>query len=795
MSERKSTTETGNAFRDAVCELLRTQHPDARVEQRIQGTKIDILFSQLVFGRRELFAVECKDYEKPLTKTFIEREIWTVYGKLLQSGAIQRLIIVSRKPLGADAAACIDGWNSVSHQTYDELAESLLGLRPYIQKHAELRPTDDTDYIDARIEHRSGTALERVEQWVRQVEGAGLAILGGYGQGKTSFARRLAAHYARRHLADPTERMPILLRLGEVVHETQLEGLFGKEFSARHHCPGYNFSTLMHLNATGRLVVIFDGFDEMKHAMTAADFQANFREFNRLLEGQAKVILLGRPNALPSDERELVFRGRRRVGDQVIVSANFPEWDEWKIAFFNESETRHLLTSSLTALQARHARERTFQYPPDFVVKRIEEIFEQVPRDLLQRPVHVQLVAEVAANPGFDLRGFDEYRLYDHVIKSMVERDTVQKLARKPIPLESRLAFQRDLAWWAWSRPGATQGCFFRHEVPGSLLQQLPSGNSIDDEGKRNEYIVSTLTEEKESGILFFAHRSFQEFLVAERLRLSRPSPSAHTEISSFLTPDVIAFLRQAPDQTFLLDWYETLRASNGPVGVPYLQFFASAPQVLDHIGKTTLVLDPHEVDVWTTAILHGAWDRGLTGALAVEQHAVVMSRLATRGNSAAAAVASLSLLTAYKKAPSALRLTQLVACVMERCLRVSRTEAGRSSLTIPSDQADFAAGWISSIRKRLPARGETSAVTLLVDLDLLERCCSGQLQTKEGEVVNPFTPDGAEQPGAGTAQVEASRVLQLMAPETRNVHSAYVLGRGESFNVVPVDQRRRPGR
>lgn len=60
---------------------------------------------------------------------------------------------------------------------------------------------------------------------------------------------------------------------------------------------------------------------------------------------------------------------------------------------------------------------------------------------------------------------------------------------------------------------------------------------------------------------------------------------------------------------------------------------------------------------------------------------------------------------------------------------------------------------------------------------------------------MNPFTPDGSEQPSAGTAQVEAPRVLQLMAPETRNAHSAYVLGRGESFNVVRIDQRRRPGR
>ena len=69
-------TEIGNAFRDLVCELLRTKFSDAQVEQRINGTKVDILFSRDdELGSRELVAVECKDYAKPLTKTMISTEI------------------------------------------------------------------------------------------------------------------------------------------------------------------------------------------------------------------------------------------------------------------------------------------------------------------------------------------------------------------------------------------------------------------------------------------------------------------------------------------------------------------------------------------------------------------------------------------------------------------------------------------------------------------------------------------------------------------------------------------------
>lgn len=804
-ADEPSTSEVGNAFRDAVCDLLRTKYPDLRVERRVAGTKVDIRFTSDGLAR-EVWAVECKDYAKPLDKGYVSRDIYPLYRPMLDTGDVDRVLIVSRNGLTTDAQDYVDSVRGFSHKTYVQLAEDMVGLRRYIQHLASLRPTDDAEYIEARLEGESASALKIVQDWVREGPGPGLAILGSYGQGKTSFAKRLVAHYATRHLQDSTERMPIFLRLGEVVHETQLEGLFGKEFTARHPCLGYQFSTLEHLNRCGRLLVVLDGFDEMKHAMTAADFLTTFREFNRLLEGDAKVVLLGRPTALPYDSREQVLRGDTRVADQIIKSATFQRWNERTMALFDEQETRRLLTSSLATLQARHARAGTYQFPQDFLSKRIAEIFELVPADLLRRPVHVPLVAEIAANPAFDLRGFNLYRLYEHFIKSMVERDTVQKPARKPVPLEARLDFQRELAWWAWARPATTQGCFFRHEVPASLLESQPNGNAVDLEGKRNEYIVSTLTEEKEAGVLFFAHRSFQEFLVAERLRLATPTPAAHRDMSTFLTVDVINFLRQAPDQSFLTSWYETLRAAHGPLGIPYLQFYASVPQVLQYMVKTTLVQPPHEIDAWTMAIVHLACQAGAGGLVGADgkplDHAALMSAIATRGSSAAAAVATLSLLTAYSNDRSAFPLTRLVAVVMERCLRMSRqepsrqgqpaTDPSRQVLTVTADEADFATKWVTSMRKRHAAPGEARALQLLVDLDLLERSCTGPLQAKGGELTNPFTPADAKPQTLGTTYVDAAQVLRAMEPEVAKAHQKYVLGRGESFLIVPVERRRR---
>lgn len=731
-SEPLNTTERGDRFRDLVCDLLKTKYPNLRVEVRESGTKMDICFTREDFGKTEIWAVECKDYGKRLDKSYVSAQIYPQYQVMQVRGRIDRVLIVTRSGVSPDAQAFIDDWRGASHQTYDQLAESVFGIKPYIRHLAELRPTDQTEYIEARLEGHGDPALRIVEGWLQDDEGPSRAILGGYGQGKSSFAKRLAAHFANLHLEDPTARMPILLRLGEVVHETQLEGLFGKEFTSRFPCVGYQYATLEYLNRQGRLFIILDGFDEMKHAMTAADFLNNFREFNKLLVGKAKVLLLGRPNALPSDEREIVFRGMTKVGDQFVASADYPPWHEWKMAFFSSEETSRLLISSLRVNQAKHEGSKRYSYQPDFIERRCKEIFAQVPADLLERPVHVQLVADVAADPSFDLRGFNAHRLYEHFISNMVQRDTIQKSARRFIALEPRLRFQRELAWWAWRKPDGTQGSFYRRELPDILFQELPDGNSADQEGKRNEYIVSTLTEEKESGVLFFAHRSFQEFLVAERMRLVKPSPAAHTDYSNGLTNDVADFLRLAPDQGFILDWYTTLQGAAGPIALGYLEFFASFERIIEQIVEHTLRGDARDVDVWTAIILHHASQKETKGALAPSDLSKMMLNLLRNGNAGTAAVAALSLLEECNRGEGRQNQmrSQVVGAVIERSLRMARSDTAKGNLLIDKSKAEFSVEWMATLEKT--ASSYTRAeITLACDFDALERMCALQLQGK----------------------------------------------------------------
>src|SRR6185437_10070294 len=64
------------------------------------------------------------------------------------------------------------------------------------------------------------TDLENVvRRWMAQPNPPPLAILGGYGTGKSTFAQKFAASLASECIGDATKRVPILVPLGEIVDD------------------------------------------------------------------------------------------------------------------------------------------------------------------------------------------------------------------------------------------------------------------------------------------------------------------------------------------------------------------------------------------------------------------------------------------------------------------------------------------------------------------------------------------------------------------------------------------------
>jgi len=154
--------------------------------------------------------------------------------------------------------------------------------------------------------------IDEVVAWLATEDPTPLAILGGYGAGKSSFAKRLVTQQAAQALTDPSARRPILIKLGGLSRYSDLEGFLGAMLTSQHNVRGYNFTRFLDFNSKGRFLIVLDGFDEMKHAMSFSEFRAQVGQFNQLITPGAKVVLLGRPSAFTTDaEHHYVLNGRR----------------------------------------------------------------------------------------------------------------------------------------------------------------------------------------------------------------------------------------------------------------------------------------------------------------------------------------------------------------------------------------------------------------------------------------------------------------------------------------------------
>lgn len=799
-AKRGNTTEVGNAFRDAVACLLRTKHSDVRTEVLIGHKKVDVVYTFVDLGRRITVGVECKNEAAPLTKDEIRTQIWADYEPLVRNRELDCVVIVARRDINAMARKYVDEQPSLRFQTLEQLEDSLIGLNDYVTQLAGMFSASQLEsyYIDARLEGHESPALDVIDSWMRCNDPTPLAILGGYGKGKTSLAMRVVSQQAARHRVDPAERIPILIRLGQVVHETQLEALFGKEFTARYPATDFRFHTLMHLNAEGRLLVVLDGFDEMKHAMSVADFNATFKEFNRLLGPKARVLLLGRPNALPTEARTHVLRGLRRVGSQFVADPQFASWREEEIAFFDEGEIERFLRAYLKHL-LKHRDAVAGMTSGEFIDARVREVISKVSSDLLRRPVQARIVADLAHDPNFRLDGFTKYTLYDQFIRQLIARDTEEKRARAVIPLEPRYSFQQELAWWSWTRSNDGQGYFNRDEIPQALVDRLPDGDATDGTAKLNEYIVSSLTEEKEAGVLYFEHRSFQEFLVADRLRIARLTPDQHVVMSSAITPDIRSFLDAAPDQSHLARWFETLSACEGPLDIDYLRYFQTDVSLVKDIAtaiRSSNCSPAHIAIVGMAHEGHADWPLSRADTINNLAYAVV------RHDKETSALAALCLLRIGHAGDAAAIRAFVAALVARIAQRVRELDDVDKTLTIASHRYGVLEQVLNKCMRKL--RNVQDGVIVELDVqpasfliydNLTERYLKPIYDSELALPLAPFVneigavardPDSRRSLPAGRI-VEAIKGKALKETVERILHA-----RGDGFNVVPVNDRTR---
>jgi hypothetical protein len=200
--------------------------------------------------------------------------------------------------------------------------------------------------------------------------------------------------------------------------------------------------------------------------------------------------------------------------------------------------------------------------------------------DLIGRPVQARMLAEIATDPSVPLVAFTRFELYQVFITRIIEREQLKRV-RQSISDEKRRLFIRKIAWWLWTTASSTG--FSADVIPSHIVRPFGSEEDEDLEALKRELLTGSMLERKSNNTFYFAHRSFQEFLVAEHMTMSSWSSSEIHLVSQALTPEIIRFLHESDSSARIFSWAELLAQPKAPIKLDFLGLIATAANVQGH--------------------------------------------------------------------------------------------------------------------------------------------------------------------------------------------------------------------
>ncbi len=175
--------------------------------------------------------------------------------------------------------------------------------------------------------------LTWLRRWIDRPRGRLVVVLGTFGHGKTFLLRELA----RRMRTDPTCRaVPVLIDLRGFEKAYSLDDLVAVQLSRRGQRQ-FDLDTFRYLRREGRIVLLFDGFDELAARISYDRATNHLDTFIQAAEGRAKVVVTSRDQHFLTDAEVLSALATRPEGG----------WQVVKLAGFDDDQILAYLTNRL----------------------------------------------------------------------------------------------------------------------------------------------------------------------------------------------------------------------------------------------------------------------------------------------------------------------------------------------------------------------------------------------------------------------------------------------------------------
>ncbi|MGH3248890.1 MAG: NACHT domain-containing protein, partial [Trebonia sp.] len=294
---------------DRVSEVVEVSHPGARI-RRVTDLPPHLLVTHAEGGFFRQWRVAVAAGE-------VTREIIDAFAAQLHSGELEsgaELIYSGPRPPATLRTEALR--RGIRVRSFTEF-QGLLDLRDYVAEQTARLAADrrypHALYVPQRfLDLQAGSAPAAdnlVEELLRELaadSGRFLLLLGDFGRGKTFALRELARHLPARlpHL------IPIYLELRSLDKAHSVDGLVAAHL-ANHGEDVIDLKAFRYMLAQGRVVLLFDGFDELATRMTYDRAADHLQTLLSAAEGKAKIVVASRTQHFKSRAQVLTALGER----------------------------------------------------------------------------------------------------------------------------------------------------------------------------------------------------------------------------------------------------------------------------------------------------------------------------------------------------------------------------------------------------------------------------------------------------------------------------------------------------
>jgi len=243
----------------------------------------------------------------------------------------------------------------------------------------------------------------------------------------------------------------------------------------------------------GKLLLIFDGFDEMAAKVDRQAMINNFWELAKVVVPGAKVILTCRTEHFPEAQEGRALLNAELQASTANLTGETPQFEVLELEKFNDEQIRQVLS---------------FQAEPATV----EEVMGSSQLlDLARRPVMTELILE--ALPDIEAgKAVDMSRIYLYAVRRKMERDI--RAERTFTSLADKLYFLCELSWEMLS----TDQMSLNYRLFPDRIRRL-FGSVVREEKDLDHWhfdmMGQTMLIRNSEGDYTPAHRSLLEFFVA----------------------------------------------------------------------------------------------------------------------------------------------------------------------------------------------------------------------------------------------------------------------------------------